>query len=280
MHESRPVLVGIDGSTAALDAVRWAVRVAVDRGAPLVLTSAVSASAFADVDDTTSDAVQRILDDAMSVARDAAGDRALTVSSESHHGTPAGVLVERSADASLIVVGTRGLGEFTGGLSGSVSSAVATHADCAVTVVPTTTSNASGPVVVGVDGTDNSVPAVRFAYDIASSRGVGLVAVHAWSDVDIPGEHHDAWTHTSENESAALAETLAGWADDYPDVEVQRVVVQDRPVRELVSRAADASLVVVGRRGRGGFRSLLLGSTSRALLHSVDVPVTVVPSPS
>ncbi|MGB3770376.1 MAG: universal stress protein [Rhodococcus sp. (in: high G+C Gram-positive bacteria)] len=282
MIAEKPVVVGVDGSTAALDAVRWGAAVAADLGAPLVLGTAVSASAFGDNPVTPDDDVRRILDVAEQAARDSVDDRRsngtnIRITTETHHGTPAGVLVERSASASLIVVGTRGLGEFTGGLSASVSTAVATHAECAVAVVPSTT-RAPGPIVVGVDGTENSVAALTFAFRMASSRQVELVAVHAWSDVDIPGERHDRWTHTSAGEEAALSETLAGWSQDYPDVTVRRIVVRDRPVRELVARSADASLVVVGRRGRGGFTSLLLGSTSRAVLHSVDVPVVVVPT--
>ncbi|MBM7415362.1 MULTISPECIES: universal stress protein [Nocardiaceae] len=277
MPVSHPVVVGVDGSSAALAAVRWATRLCTARGLPLVLVTAVSAPAFADVDNGAASALDRILSDGVDAARAVAAD--VSVSTETHHGTPAGVLVERSTEAAMIVVGTRGLGEFTGGLSASVSTAVATHASCAVTVVPLDTPPSEGAehaVVVGVDGTDNSVPAVRWAFEIASSRGASLIAVHAWSDIDVPGGRG----RSAEDEEAVLAETMAGWSQDYPDVEVQRVVVQDRPVRELVARSAEADLVVVGRRGRGGFTSLLLGSTSRAVMHSVDVPVTVVPSPA
>ncbi|SLJ82536.1 Universal stress family protein [Mycobacteroides abscessus subsp. abscessus] len=73
-----------------------------------------------------------------------------------------------------------------------------------------------------------------------------------------------------------LAERLAGFAEQYPDVQVRRIVVPDRPVRALLDASADAQLVVVGSRGRGGFTGMLLGSTSNALLHVVECPITVI----
>ncbi len=274
-----PVVVGVDGSAEAQDAASWAADVAGRQGLDLILLTAVAPGVHvaATVDSPPGSAAADLLDRARHVATDRLGDTRIRVDVGSDHGTPAGVLVDRSETASLVVVGTRGLGEFTGGLSGSVSTAVATHARCAVAVVPAGTDRATGSVVVGVDGTANSMPALRFAFTAAAARGERLVAVHAWSDVDRHLEH-DAWSRTAEGEQAALAESLAGWSEEYPTVDVERVVVRDRPVRELVARSATASMVVVGRRGRGGFRSLLLGSTSRAVLHSVEVPVVVVPA--
>ncbi|MBY6349639.1 universal stress protein [Rhodococcoides corynebacterioides] len=274
-----PVVVGVDGSAEAEDAVSWAADVAGRQGLDLILLTAVAPGVHvaATVDSPPGSTAAALLDRARGVATDRLGDVRVRVEVESDHGTPAGVLVDRSETASLVVVGTRGLGEFTGGLSGSVSTAVATHARCAVAVVPAGTDRATGSVVVGVDGTANSMPALRFAFAAAAAREERLVAVHAWSDVDRHLEH-DAWARTEEGEQAALAESLAGWSEEWPTVDVDRVVVRDRPVRELVSRSTSASMVVVGRRGRGGFRSLLLGSTSRAVLHSVEVPVVVVPA--
>ncbi|MBY6368559.1 universal stress protein [Rhodococcoides corynebacterioides] len=275
-----PVVVGVDGSAEALDAVSWAADVAGRQGLELTVLTAVAPTVHvaATIDAPPGSSASALLDRARDVAADRLGDARVHVSAVTDHGTPAGVLVDHSESASLVVVGTRGLGEFTGGLSGSVSTAVATHARCAVAVVPAGSSRADGPVVVGVDGTANSMPALRFAFAAAAARGLRLVAVHAWSDIDVPQpDGADGGPHTEVGEQATLAESLAGFAEDNPTVEVDRVVVRDRPVRELVARSADASMVVVGRRGRGGFRSLLLGSTSRAVLHSVDVPVVVVP---
>ncbi len=103
-----------------------------------------------------------------------------------------------------------------------------------------------------------------------------LIALHAWSDtsgVDLPLVN---WESARASAEAVLAESLAGWAERYPDVKVHRIVVADRSVRSLLDASADAQLVVVGCRGRGGFASMVLGSTSNGLLHSVEVPMIVV----
>src|SRR5690606_25069003 len=169
---------------------------------------------------------------------------------------------------------------FQRGLLGSVSTAVARHAWCPVAVIhadaPLDSATAGRPVLVGVDGSDNSAPAVALAFDEAARRNVGLIAMHSWSDtsgLDFPIRD---WDDVKNSADRALAETLAGYHEQYPDVAVQRIVRVDRPARSLHDASADAQLVVVGSRGRGGFRGLLLGSTSDALLHSVDTPLIIV----
>jgi nucleotide-binding universal stress UspA family protein len=145
-----------------------------------------------------------------------------------------------------------------------------------------TTPTVLGPVVLGVDGTANSDSAIAVAFDEASVRGVDLVAVHAWSDVTLatfsPHDEGLPWASIDTGEQASLAESLAGWKEQYPDVGVSAVVVQDRPVRNLLSYTDTAALLVVGSRGRGGFASMLLGSTSTALLHSAECPLMIVRS--
>ncbi|WP_369690277.1 universal stress protein [Nocardia arthritidis] len=103
-----------------------------------------------------------------------------------------------------------------------------------------------------------------------------MVALHAWSDtsgLDIPVR---GWNAARESAEAVLAESLAGWADRYPDVVVRGIVTADRPALSLLNESANAQLVVVGTHGRGGFASAVLGSTSNSLLHSVEVPMIVV----
>jgi nucleotide-binding universal stress UspA family protein len=190
--------------------------------------------------------------------------------------------LEREAvDAAVMVLGSRGLGGFTGLVVGSTAVALVTRASCPVVVVREP--GRAGPVVVGVDGTPASEAAIAFAFAEASARDTDLVAVHTWSDllleIAFAGEREALdITRLADEAREVLAERLAGWQEQYPDVRVTREVVRDRASRALLRHAEDARLVVVGSRGRGGFRGLLLGSTSQHLLHHAPCPVAVVPA--
>ncbi|MFD2395911.1 universal stress protein [Prauserella oleivorans] len=142
-------------------------------------------------------------------------------------------------------------------------------------------------MVVGVDGSPLSERAIGYAFDEACFRGVDLVAVHTWSDSDTDifsqARMYFDWEPMRDTEERRLAERLAGWRELYPDVTVHRVLVKDRPRHELLEWSRKAQLVVVGSRGRGGFRGMLLGSTSHALVHNAECPVMIarpVPSPA
>jgi nucleotide-binding universal stress UspA family protein len=184
----------------------------------------------------------------------------------------------------MVVVGANRQGIVERAFLGSVSSAVAAHAHCTAAVIRGAAdrdiNDRSGPVVVGVDGSRHSESAISMAYEEAALRQAELVAVHAWSDITLviaPDRGSDAeWRRAAENETAVLSENLAGRAEEYPDVKVRTVVVRDRPARNLREQAENAQLLVVGSRGRGGFTNMLLGSTSRALMHSVACPLLIV----
>ncbi|MFD4469627.1 universal stress protein [Rhodococcus sp. NPDC058505] len=281
-----PIVVGVDGSDTADAALQWAARTAAAHTAPLHLVAAlptpvvyggalVASQQF--YDDLDAEA-NRTLTAAAARAREIAPG--VEVGTALHHGPPIPALLDRSESARMLVVGSRGLGAVRGALVGSVSTALATHSRCPVVVIPTADPTPTGPVVVGVDGSPNSAPAIGAAFLEASLRTVPLVAVHAWSDVDfdtLPSAVEDLpWEGLIENEEATLAECLAGWRERFPDVEVQRIVVRDRAVDQLLTQSRSAQLVVVGSHGRGGFRGMLLGSTSRALLHRVERPVMIV----
>ncbi|GAA3854683.1 universal stress protein [Saccharothrix violaceirubra] len=277
-----PILVGVDGSESALDAVRWAAAEAARRGVGLDLVHVypTPVRGYPQVV-LTGGEVRRALEEAgrehLERARALVADVPVTV--EVVPGDAAATLVGRSAAASCVVVGSRGLGGFTGLLIGSVAVALAAHARCPVVVVRGTEA-VDGPVVVGVDGSPTAEAAVAYAFEEASLRGVGLVAVLAWTDalVDGPlGERFGAdWAAVEAGEHRVLAERLAGWGAKYPDVAVTRAVVRELPVRALLDHAAGASLLVAGTRGRGGFAGLLLGSTSQALIHHAPCPLAVV----
>ena len=119
---------------------------------------------------------------------------------------------------------------------------------------------------------------------IRDRRNVSLVAVHTWTPLDVDALHGygidpDEVTRMSQDAVEALAERLAGFASDFPDVTIERKVIPEDPAKAVLDAAGDkASLIVVGSRGRGGFTGLLLGSTSQKVLREANAPVMVVRS--
>jgi nucleotide-binding universal stress UspA family protein len=287
---TRPIVAAVDGSDSARAAVRWAAREAARRKVPLKLVH-VCSLVPAGYQRTTAgdpDLFDRMLDEGRGWLREATGVAAaagaVKISTELRNGQVSGALVQESASARLVVLGSRGLGGFSGLVIGSVAVALTAHGHCPIVVLPSSTMDskwATGPVVVGVDGSSTSEAAVAFAFDAASTRGVPLVAVHAWLDINMAGAWTPLpmivdWEAVRADEERVLAERLAGWQEKYPEVEVRRVVTKDRPVHALLEQGGQAQLVVVGSRGRGGFLGLGLGSVSQALLHRAEGPVAVV----
>lgn len=282
-------VVGVDGSEVALAAVRWAAADAALHRTTLRLVCAaprtpgeLGPEATRQGTSMVTDERLRWLSKAASTAAVAAAD--LDIEQEVREGDPGAVLLEESEHARRLVVGTRGLGEFTGVqlALGSTAELVAMRARCPVVVVPEAVDlegTAQRPVIVGVDGSRVGEPAVAVAFAEASDRRVPLVAVHVWSDVAVDEWFTDDsrdWESISQAEERVLAERLAGWQERYPEVPVRRVVARDRPVRYLVEHGAEGQLIVVGSRGRGSMTGMMLGSTSRALLHCAPCPLMVV----
>lgn len=278
-----PIVVGVDGSASARDAVRWAAREASARGDALLLVTSVTTGGLGMSSPFTDDlriSGERALREAIGLAADVAPT---DTSTELVTLTPVHALMNHEGTARMIVLGTRGLGEFTGGLIGSVTSAIVHHAACPVVVVAgwprPGEPELDGPVLVGVDGTEASEPAIAAAFDEAALHGTDLVALHAWSDRALPEkELRAAWPDIAAAEQHRLSQQLAPWREKYPSVSVTPVIVQDRPARNLLMHGAGARLIVVGSRGRGGFRGITLGSTSAALLRTVTIPLMVVRS--
>jgi nucleotide-binding universal stress UspA family protein len=162
-----------------------------------------------------------------------------------------------------------------------VSDQVAQHAPCPVVVVREPANPAQDRVVVGVDGSADAQRAIGFAFDIAARNNAPLTALYGWPErrpgtVSARSPRLGAIGERIDAGERLLAESLAGWAEKYPDVSVIGEAVPVRPARLLVDASEQAALVVVGSRGRGGFAALLLGSVSRAVLHHARCAVAVV----
>jgi nucleotide-binding universal stress UspA family protein len=179
----------------------------------------------------------------------------------------------------MVVVGSRGMGALGRGVLGSVSSGLVHYGHCPVAVVHADEAQApdlTSPVLLGIDGSPASEAATALAFDEASRRGVDLVALHAWSDVGVYPVVGMYWQQYEDEGHEVLAERLAGWREQYPDVHVRRRIVCDRPARSLLDESEQAQLVVVGSHGRGGFKGMLLGSVSTAVAEGAKAPVIVV----
>ncbi|WP_051461547.1 universal stress protein [Tomitella biformata] len=299
MAEAASVLVAVDGSASAFGAARWAALEAKAHRRPLVIVasaqlpiprsaemlgegSAAGAIALATATRTRCEAaVAKAVEISHAVL--APGHEVRT---EIWEGPPIPLLLEKSHTVGMMVLGDRGLGDSP--VIGSVAEAVTAHGHCPVVVVRewrgTEGGFGDGPIVVGVDGSTHCEAAIGLAMSEAAERGARVIAVHAWSDVPLDGAVASIgaepagidWSSFQQRHDAALAEVLAGWQERFPDVQVERVVVNDRPVRHLLAAANDAQLLVVGRQGRGGFTGMMVGSTSRALLHTAPCPLVIV----
>jgi nucleotide-binding universal stress UspA family protein len=202
------------------------------------------------------------------------------VDAEIRTGQAIPILLDQAREACLLVLGSRGLGGFSGLLLGSVAVATSARAECPVAVVREVgeaAPHSPKPVVVGVDRSADSEAALLFAFDAAQARGVPLEVVYAVVDSALHPDTVPAldWSSIEAEERARLDEWLAGWSRKYRQVPTRTIVTRDNPGRALVERSARAQLVVVGSRGRGGLAGPLLGSVSQALLHHAHCPVVV-----
>ncbi|OZF39693.1 hypothetical protein CH294_05500 [Rhodococcus sp. 14-2483-1-1] len=286
---AKAIVVGVDGSSSSLDAVGWAARAAELRGAPLKLVSAYQVKALytsvvalpSHIGSEEHAAAESILTSASLVARRSVENpNALTITTESLVGPTIQSMLDESSTASMLVVGSRGNGEYFAELLGSVSTAVAVQAHCPVVIVPGSVEvhSSRGPVVLGVDVSAHNQKAVRLAFEEASLRGTGLVAVHVSTDELISSPDASAADRADaivSNGRTVLAESLSGWIHQYPDVAVERTVLRGNVADKILEVASRAQAVVVGSSGRGGFSGLLLGSTVRSLAHRVDCPLIV-----
>ncbi|MFF0341651.1 universal stress protein [Kribbella sp. NPDC004875] len=285
-----PIVVGYDGSTGSQRALRWATDEAVRTMAPLRIVEA-----FEIVIVTRPSPGHVVPLEAVRTAREkglsavAEGIRLhhpeLTVETALVGGAAPKVLIEAAEDARLVVLGSRGLGGWSGLLVGSVAVQVTTHAVCPVLVVPHDSpphaQHHHDDVVVGVDGSKSSAKAIEFAFDQAEARHTRVVAVHAWTSPYLTYADGDSMLQFDEEkvreESRLLvAESVAGAAADHPDVDWTTELVSGSAGQALLRRSETAGLMVVGSRGRGGFSGLLLGSVSQTVLHHTRCPIAIV----
>lgn len=292
------VVIGYDGSEIARYALIWAAEEAFQRekglrivnayspGVPVVALGygpPVSAETLTAYENQAS----QLLDEAAAIVRDRFP--MLPIQTAVGVGSATSVLLAESETADVIVLGSRGIGGFSELLLGSVSLQVAANAACPVIVVRNDRDVRdqqprpyTDDLVVGVDGSETGENALAFAFETAARVGMTVKAIHAWKvqttalATPLAGPVAIDYDGIETSEQELAEETLAPWREQYPEVPVHLEVVRGDAAQSLVAAAENARLIVVGSRGRGELRSLLLGSVSHAVLHHAKCPVAVV----
>ncbi|MEU1878983.1 universal stress protein [Streptosporangium sp. NPDC020072] len=280
----RDVVVAADGSAGAKDAVAWAADDAFRRHVPLRIVHVVERGPYDIPRFSTLEwpgplvlSGRKILEEAEREARER--QPSVEVGTELIEGDLVRSLTEQAAGAVEIVLGSRGLGGFTGALLGSVSTRVAVHAHGPVVVVHPG-GGARREVVVGVDDDPHCEPALAFAFEQAALRGGPLRAVHAWQlpvHAFAPEIVYDM-DEIRRAQFRVVKDRVGAWQEKFPEVTVLEDVQSAHPVDALVDASATADLVVVGSHGRRAVAAALLGSVSRGVLHHARCPVAVVRS--
>lgn len=276
----KDIIVGVDETEKAAAALRWAVT---EGALHDWKVRAVMVWGWADqhhLDDAfdpgyDQETADKVLEAAVirAVGEEAAAD----VERVALDGYPTRMLVEEADEARLLVVGARAGGPLTSLLIGSVSDECLHHATSPVAIVhERPAGERKGRIVVGVDGSERAQGALEWAIDEARRRGAVLEVVHAWQLPVNTGMY--AGTPVYPSSAEELARRVLDMAIDQEDtfgVRVDPHLACAPPVRALLAAAEGADLVVVGSRGLGGFKSLLLGSVSRRLAHHAPCPVVV-----
>ena len=288
----RTVVVGTDGSDPAAEAVAWALDEAHRRGLPLHVVAAWSHTR--EPQETQWLATMKSVSELRSALADELAAAVRSVVERSDHqevpistrvvyGDPAKALVDESGDDRLLVVGSRGRGALAGLILGSVSQACAQYSRGPVIVVRgSAPTDGIGRVVVGVDGSADSLLALRFAASAARLRGTPLEVVHVWQETD-----HAAHGRLGPVGESAKAQADREWQRILrstlavaPDVEIISKHLPGYAQSVLLRASEGAALLVVGSRGRGGWAGLLLGSVSLRCITLSACPVAVVRAPA
>ena len=269
--EPDPVLVGVDGSEASTRAVRWAAREARLRGSglhvvhawlwPLFRLSLGSSPTIAPGGGLQAEA-DRVLAGAAATARSVSPG--LVVETTLAVGEAGTALLRRAAGAQLVVVGSRGLGGFSGLLLGSTGIALSAHSPRPVVVVRGDESP-HGPVVAGIDASGGADAVLR--------RALREAVLHR---APFAVEGLDRVEQSARDRAAELVDkALARVAADFGEVAVSVRLGEASAAADLVAASGDARLLVVGSRALGSLRGMLLGSTTHAVLHHAACPVLV-----
>ncbi|WP_328552004.1 universal stress protein [Streptomyces sp. NBC_00358] len=272
---SHHIVVGVDGSLISVRALDWAAAEAVRHGTGLRVLYAVP----------DRDEAAPVLSHAVSRTR--ARYPELPVEAVAAEGGVVRSLARESADAALIVVGTRGLGALTGPTLGSVSLRLAALAQGPLLVVRGDHPCDDGQDVLLGLADDTDTHAAAYAFQEAERRGARLSVLHSWSHrhitpelpslVPTPGPGQERPAIEALAEEAVPRYALTQLQDRYPGVTVEIRAVRAAPAAELLAATREAAVVVIGAHRRTSVLGPRLGPVARTLLHRAHCPVVVVP---
>lgn len=299
--DSRPVLVGLDGSTNAEAAMWWAVDIAVASKRPLrILTSyslpvmvgmGVAAGYMGPM--LTSEEIHQIdaahrqaMSEAKAKIEAAKPDLAVEIYLD--QGSPAAALLKASEDAAMIVLGTRGIGSTHALVLGSVSYAVAHRAKCPVVLVPESSDRTqAGRVVVGVDGSQHSVKAASWALHFAESLQRPVELVSAWHypyaamspEIGmVMGPDIEELRLAMQRDARKIVDGVKKHlsVDEHSHVSITTDVVEGSATEAMIEHTRPQDYLVVGSRSKSMVAAALLGGTALTLAHRSRCPIVIV----
>lgn len=278
---NKPIVVGINGSAGSEAALTWALERAARDKLPVTVIHAVD-DRWMSPDFQYHELIKQSGMDLLQKVQASAGQEApgVKVDIQLRHGGGGSVLREVSKEASMVVVGEHDKHWMDGGPLTDRALQIVSAAEIPAAVVPVKRRAADRGVVVGVDGSEESLQAVAFAAAEADRGGDELTVVLAfhrparWIENQLPKS--GLAESILEEDRVVLAESVAGLADKYPDLVVhQQLETDTEPAKALVEAGKSARLLVIGSRGRGGFTRMVLGSTAHAVLANLPCPTIV-----
>jgi nucleotide-binding universal stress UspA family protein len=273
------VVVGIDGSRAAVRAALWAVDEAVSRDIPLRLICAIPQGGTAQIDSqgeahklaTAELAIRSALMAVESL------EKPVKIEVEIVQGPPARTLIDASGSAAMVCVGAIGLAHAAPGGVGSTAAAVAASAHCPVAIIrgrdrPSAADRGTILVYLGTSPDDGSV--LQAAVEQAQLRGMRLQPVTAWQSRASNLYDSAAVAVAKRQVLAQLDRRLERWVQRYPDLEMSSVAVHGSLLDHLANNSDSIQLVVMGTRHDDVAE--LVGPAGTAVLHSTDCSVLIV----
>jgi nucleotide-binding universal stress UspA family protein len=273
------IVAGVDGSASAARALEWAIDQAVREHRPLTLAHAVDPTVAARIAAAGADpvAVQESLQSdanaTLARARTRTADRApeLVVHEVTSPSDPRVLLLDLAKQAAAVVVGSRGRGPLASLLLGSVGAAVVRQATCPVVVVrPGNPGVVRNGVLVGIDGTEQSLVPLEFAYQQASLRRLPLTVMHCFGETG-SGQLDDEVRLT-------VSEILSGLGEKFPDVRTRVELAGGAVAGALVQASRRMDVVVLGAHHGSALGSVMAGSVAISVLEQASCPVAIVPT--